>query len=637
MLNKIFIVIPFFLLLASCIETGNTDEDNKGGEGLDTPEELIGSGMVKIHLSIPEGSNFDFQSSSLLNPYTQVNFGTNGYIIDKPKEHTAFFVLDKDSEPVMMGYNSSIFGGDDITVKSTAVGMLMMSPTILGLSNEGKKDFLEAILEDPHLKDLEMEIEKTIVAGHGLFDEKNVKLTEAYQAILQSVSENKRVAAEKDLPVNLFRAERNIIVNNKGKAFSTVVSLYNGNTSIKTTNVDGVKIIPSSFTELLSGYGGISGEPEDHHFELSGDGEFLMKFRTGRPGSGDGSDEHDQAFYENIAGFSAAFIEALLPSEVAGCYPQIRANAYYLVSNLKDITPNSSADLLTILYTVNIHVLGNVYSLMEKCGSGIKVEQKWFNSMRKLVSFASKSFTTTTLGASSSIFAFQWGMAEPVMDSCFYALGNLVTHCGDKVMLKGLDLESMEPVAGSELDIKIQVMTESELPVKDIDVQFSITSSQGIFSPLMAKTNAEGVATSLLKVSHDHTGDIDFIAEINNGIEVQNMSARITASIDSTEIYKKASLGFWTVNGYDPNNPTTTYTLELREDGSGLYHVGEGGVYLVRWDVVRTETGYKLFEWGFWHPAYDFLDREDLTFPITQFKTYSNFDPDFVSQIFIKN
>lgn len=116
-------------------------------------------------------------------------------------------------------------------------------------------------------------------------------------------------------------------------------------------------------------------------------------------------------------------------------------------------------------------------------------------------------------------------------------------------------------------------------------------------------------------------------------------NARVIPIVDSSSFYRAACVGNWTVYGYDPNNPTSVYTLELKADGTGTYTVPNSTKkYGVSWFIRRTnENEYRLYESGFWHPAYDELTRDRLDYPVTGFKTYANFDKNFVSQRFIKN
>lgn len=119
----------------------------------------------------------------------------------------------------------------------------------------------------------------------------------------------------------------------------------------------------------------------------------------------------------------------------------------------------------------------------------------------------------------------------------------------------------------------------------------------------------------------------------------KDITAKVIAITDSTSLYKNACVGTWTVQGFDPNNPTTTYTLELKADGSGSYRVPNNpNTYRVSWYISRSANNeYRLYESGFWHPAYDGLSRTRLTWPVSSFKTFANFDANFVSQIYNKN
>lgn len=118
--------------------------------------------------------------------------------------------------------------------------------------------------------------------------------------------------------------------------------------------------------------------------------------------------------------------------------------------------------------------------------------------------------------------------------------------------------------------------------------------------------------------------------------ESTTVSGKVMPGIDSTNIYKAACVGGWTVKGYDPNNPTSTYIFQLAADGTGAYQLS-GKQYPIKWSIQKSGNEYRMYETGFWHPAYDALKRDKLTYPITMFKTYALFDPNYVSQEYFKN
>jgi hypothetical protein len=95
---------------------------------------------------------------------------------------------------------------------------------------------------------------------------------------------------------------------------------------------------------------------------------------------------------------------------------------------------------------------------------------------------------------------------------------------------------------------------------------------------------------------------------------------------DETEKYRQACLGFWRVEGlYAGSEPRR---LELLENGKGRYIIeGAAREYAMNWEIVKIGCNYYLYDDGFWHPAFSGEDRDPLTLPPSNFKTYSNFGP----------
>lgn len=89
--------------------------------------------------------------------------------------------------------------------------------------------------------------------------------------------------------------------------------------------------------------------------------------------------------------------------------------------------------------------------------------------------------------------------------------------------------------------------------------------------------------------------------------------AMVDVSIDMTPVYEAAAVGTWSVV-----SPDSSYTMILSSNGTGYYAVDDTN-YRIEWYVSRDSDGYKLYEYGFWHYAYDGLPRTALTLPITSF------------------
>jgi hypothetical protein len=110
------------------------------------------------------------------------------------------------------------------------------------------------------------------------------------------------------------------------------------------------------------------------------------------------------------------------------------------------------------------------------------------------------------------------------------------------------------------------------------------------------------------------------------GIQLTSVqiNATIVDEIDSTEIYRQACLGLWKVRGNIATGSAGNWSdFLLSENGS--YYIGtgpwEGATFGISWTITHDANGYYLKEYGFWHPAFDDLPRQRLTYPVTTFKT----------------
>jgi len=145
-------------------------------------------------------------------------------------------------------------------------------------------------------------------------------------------------------------------------------------------------------------------------------------------------------------------------------------------------------------------------------------------------------------------------------------------------------------------------------------------------------------------------GPVTITASAGRGPNRREGTASVTVTaVDSTEIYAEAALGRWGVTLLESSS---SYTLELRPGGKGAYLVapdsygycpGHGGTrvgdsceYPNQWSITRSGGRYFLWESGFFHPAYGGEPRDPLTYPITGFTTYSNFNNSTPSRRYVK-
>ncbi|MFC5624078.1 FISUMP domain-containing protein [Algoriphagus winogradskyi] len=338
--------------------------------------------------------------------------------------YTAFFARYSNSEVALMGYFYPGAADFNITPRTTALAMVMMTPAVISLSDDGKKSFMAKALADPAFGLLESEILKNLELKKPLFDETNTGIAAALVQLFSSASARME-AEEKELPVNTFKAGNNFTFNNKGSAVTTVIGIYKGSDRVGKVVVEGLKIVPASIQELISGKGEIVSESGDQQFLVEGEGNFTFKYRTGRPGSSSGA-EHDEAFYENLGQFSYNLLQTLIPvlDPKESCKKTVIFNLIGLIHTSTNF--NSSTSISEILYTVRNITMSNVEGLIKNCTLDGFLNIEWFEYMVKNWNFIDKAFAVIANGANTTAIGVAWIAAEPEIDVCYLANGNQV-------------------------------------------------------------------------------------------------------------------------------------------------------------------------------------------------------------------
>lgn len=421
-------ILTFCMLLVFVLPGCENDErDNPANNTAD---------IVKGRIVLPKGSLLDLSTLTVFGPADQSNVNDSKYEVTAPGKYSALYVTNPNDEVVMIGY---VYPGNmegEINATSTALGMIMMAPAVLFLSEQGKQTMVNNIISDNSFKTFRSLIEQNILQNRPLFDTTNTVLMSAMDELFQSAS-FRISAGNGELPVNMFRSGKNFIFNNSGKSHSTVIGVYKGTTRVEKIVVDGIKVVPGSITDLWAGNGASIGNPVDKSYTLLGDGDFIFKFRTGKPGAGDGSTEHDEAFYENLWGFSHNLLMTLLPhwepefGVSSSCYIATKNNAISAYQSIEGLSSNSNLGLGTMLLTVADITLNNINSLLESC-TEFKVQQNWFRSFLGQWNFVSSAVGEISNGANTLFFGAQWALSDAVVDTCFNVAGNTVTPglCG---------------------------------------------------------------------------------------------------------------------------------------------------------------------------------------------------------------
>ncbi|MCX2718869.1 TorF family putative porin [Lentiprolixibacter aurantiacus] len=428
--SKLLIAFILLFVLSNCSKNDsgpNTDPD------VDSPAPGPNSesfSVVSGNIDLPEGSSLNLSSLTVSSSTNKSTISNGGFELDVYGDYTATYLADANDNVFLIGYKYPDSPNNDITSTSTALGLLMMSPSVLDLSEEGKRLLINRFLGDSNFQVLVEAIEQNIAAGNDLFDSNNTAIMQALVAVFQSSSRPN--SNNEELPVFMSRAGRNFIFNaGQGtvpNVYNTIIGVYKNGDKIDNIKVKGVQIVPTSLSELFQGGGGSIGDPIDEEYTLQGDGDFTFKFRTGKPGSDECSPEHEQAFYDNLGQFSYNLLVTLIPFlETSSCATTIINTATTAIESSIDISMNTK-DVRVLLLQVADLIIGKSESIISNCVSEIPLESKWLFKFLKQWNFISTAFGAISNGANTTIFGTQWITSNSTTDLFFTVSGNDVVE-----------------------------------------------------------------------------------------------------------------------------------------------------------------------------------------------------------------
>ncbi len=113
----------------------------------------------------------------------------------------------------------------------------------------------------------------------------------------------------------------------------------------------------------------------------------------------------------------------------------------------------------------------------------------------------------------------------------------------------------------------------------------------------------------------------------------QSEPATIAVSLNQIPTLSQQVVGTWSVQNAESGQ---VYTLIVQPGGRGYYDV-DGTTYDMSWQIrsYSNHPGYGFYETGFWHPAFDYLARDPLDYPVTGFRTYDQ--EGRTAQVYTKN
>ncbi|GEM_PF-2025174 len=412
----------FFLSLSLYLAGCKKDSKNSTATPSETP---VKPEPITGHIELPSGSAISLNTLKVLSPIAETNVSQSTYNIDAfTQAYNTTMLTNTEGKVLMMGYNIPGQTTTTISVKSTALALLMNTPIALSLSQTGKEALIKKVQEDAELVNLEMEVRLSVEAGMDLFDTTNTALVNELKNALINAGSFKTMVTEP--PILFNQNGRDLKFYNDGKLFTTAVGIYKDQILIEDFLVEGVKAYPNSISDILSGGGWGTGTQLVKEFRMEGDGDFELKMRTGLIGYDDGSDEYDKALFANCKQIAIYILEPFLPNLKLGgnkdCIYQLTLDIYDYVNTIPNINGASGVQLASRA----------AMDFVENITSCLKQELPhlpFFSNMSRYYKFIEKRLSVFGNAANISALTAQWIYYDEAFDTCYSVMANNIDEC----------------------------------------------------------------------------------------------------------------------------------------------------------------------------------------------------------------
>ena len=430
--------IPLFFLIFLLLSACHPVEEPLVPKQEDTRPITRISGKVVL----PVGTTISLGNLTVLSSFDTSAVTSAKYSLDVVGKFSTLFATDDAGDIILMGYNYPGQEEYDITPRSTAITLLMTSPTMQSLTEEGRVNAVRRLTKDAHFQLLVSEIEGTLLAGKSITDATNTRMLSMIAEMFRIVSvEQGRTGVDRPKPIVVSRSGKIVSLRNNRVAHDYVAGLYKD--GIKQGNsiiIKGTPMFASSVYEALKGFffQGYS-EPDQQLIELKGDGQFAIRIRSGTFDMDDPhldlSSERREARDLNGSDYFLNLMLEHVPIP-KGCLDEIRKSLFAIpgyAAIMDDIFRSTSLEQFNIsMLTFMVKAFEGTSALIKNCTSIQKgktdVMNLFFKGLGKYLKFLSLD---SKVAAACNVAAHQFDLynSNPTIDTCFQVSGKVVSNC----------------------------------------------------------------------------------------------------------------------------------------------------------------------------------------------------------------
>lgn len=344
-------------------------------------------------------------------------------------------VSDSNDREVLLGVTYPGQLDFTINLETTITAMLMCFPDVHWLNTEGRINLIGKIKSSPLLPEVSGLLRTDLMAGKSLFDVDSSRfLFFSKLSALYSQASAQRVAVGLS-SVDIIRQGKTVLFQNPGKPFIQVIGVFRDGNKVATLELGRYKFFASNLGELV---GSIThpAQPQEQTFQMSTDGNYEFRVRTGRPFAGISDEFSRKAFVSNGADFVMDNISPILRlvSFNNSCLEGVRNTAVEGVTNLTGALSENQGGIRQFsaaLYSVaktTVDFVKTSTDCMQKEKPGAK---GFLGKAGKLM----KWLEVVSLVLNDGNVAAQYFITPPAQDTCLKVTGNAVTLCKDSLRL----------------------------------------------------------------------------------------------------------------------------------------------------------------------------------------------------------
>lgn len=468
------------------------------------PGPVVEEGQISGRIILPENTKADTAGLTVLSSVGSSVPVASRFAIDTSGKISTTVLNNSRGDVLLLGYNYPGQTDHSISSESTAMALLMNTLTLRSLSLAGKLEMIAKIKADPAYQKLIGQIISGLQSGRAVTDTTNTELMHTIAAVFKSSTglRTTQTTGYSD-PVKITTSNTEVLLQNNHVAHTYVAGVYKDNKPVGPKYVVGGRtLFATNLAEAAAGvFGDGYGIPEPSQFTLSGNGEYTVRIRSGKPGDGDGSLESRMARNENVHRFLLGILRDIFPF-ADDCNTAVLESIPVMLTSIINkkesalATASSPQVFAALALDITGEALQSAEDILEECDGDLD-SFKFLKSMGKtlsLLGIATKFMTVANITAHTNDL-FQ---AKASIDSCFQVVGLKLVKCGEQpVYLTEIvsgNNQKGEADKALTAPLIVKVKTADGKPAIKVNVSWLIKSGGGKVSAAETETSYEGMA-----------------------------------------------------------------------------------------------------------------------------------------------